>query len=56
MEIIQDFDLFLLDLHRRIEENPTQKWRILLKAQQDTNCPFLKRRIKQAYNQYLNQP
>ncbi|WKN43009.1 hypothetical protein [Tunicatimonas pelagia] len=56
METMQDFDRFLLELHRRIEENPEQKWRILLQAQQETSCPFLKRRIKRAYNQYLEQP
>ncbi|MEM9673693.1 MAG: hypothetical protein ACFB15_07670 [Cyclobacteriaceae bacterium] len=56
MDTIQDFDRFLLELHRRIEENPTQKWRILLKAQQEADCPFLKRRIKNVYNQYLKQP
>ncbi|MEM8968088.1 MAG: hypothetical protein AAGE93_16835 [Bacteroidota bacterium] len=53
METMQDFDQFLLNLHRRIEENPTQKWRLLLQAQQEANCPFLKRRVKKIYREYL---
>ncbi|MEM8967138.1 MAG: hypothetical protein AAGE93_12030 [Bacteroidota bacterium] len=56
METAQDFDLFLLNLHLRIEENPEQKWRILLQAIQEIDCPFLKRRIRQVYNTYLNKP
>lgn len=49
MENIKEYDLFILDLKQRINVYPDKKWRIILQALKGTECPYLKKKIKNIY-------
>jgi len=43
---IADYDRFVGDLLNEIDANPDKKYRIILKAIKETECPFLRKRLR----------
>jgi hypothetical protein len=44
---INNYDSFLIDLANEMNQKPNEKREIVLKAINNTNCPYLKDKIKQ---------
>lgn len=44
---INNFDSFLIDLANEMNQKPNEKREIAMKAINNTNCPYLKAKIKQ---------
>lgn len=46
MNHITDYDQFIADLMKEIDLHPEKKYRIILKAIKETECPYLRRKIR----------
>jgi hypothetical protein len=49
MDSIKDYDRFFERLQLRILLEPDKKYRLLLEAIRQTDCPYLKQKIKKLY-------
>lgn len=49
MNSMTDFDNFLAHLDQQIQQNPTEKYRIILSELRKTDCPYMRRKVKAMY-------
>lgn len=46
MENENEFDQFLLKLNASMQKQPTKKYRVILEALRNSDCPYIKEKIK----------
>ncbi len=46
---INDFDQVLIELTKKIKSQPSEKHRIIMRAIKESECPYIKRKLKEAF-------